>query len=206
MKNPLSYQITEYDCGPTSMLNGISFLFEREEIPPDVIKYITLYCLDSYNQKGEFGKSGTSSMAMMFLSNWLNHFGKVKKFPVCAEYVSGADVSLSPDTRVTLGIQQGGVAIVRLMYGCWHYALLTGVKGNWIYLFDPYYRKRPFKWEGIEIVDGEPGKWNRKVDYRILNQIEKKPYAMGQPDQREAILLFNGKTRKTPANTIEYFI
>lgn len=33
MKNPLHYQFSEYDCGPTSMQNAISFLFEREEIP-----------------------------------------------------------------------------------------------------------------------------------------------------------------------------
>lgn len=30
MKNPLRYQMSEYDCGPTSMLNAISYLFERE--------------------------------------------------------------------------------------------------------------------------------------------------------------------------------
>ena len=40
MKNPLHYQLTEYDCGPTSLLNAISFLFEREEIPPEVIRNI----------------------------------------------------------------------------------------------------------------------------------------------------------------------
>ena len=33
MKIPLRYQISEYDCGPTSMLNAVSYLFEREEIP-----------------------------------------------------------------------------------------------------------------------------------------------------------------------------
>lgn len=32
MKNPLRYQMTEYDCGPTSMLNAVSYLFQREEI------------------------------------------------------------------------------------------------------------------------------------------------------------------------------
>ena len=31
MKNPLHYQFSEYDCGPTTMQNAISFLFEREE-------------------------------------------------------------------------------------------------------------------------------------------------------------------------------
>lgn len=46
MKNPLHYQFSEYDCGPTSMQNAISFLFEREEIPPEVLRNIMLYCLD----------------------------------------------------------------------------------------------------------------------------------------------------------------
>ncbi len=32
MKNPLRYQMTEYDCGPTSMLNAVSYLFQREAI------------------------------------------------------------------------------------------------------------------------------------------------------------------------------
>ena len=36
MKNPLHYQISEYDCGPTSMLNAIIYLFDRDEIPPEV--------------------------------------------------------------------------------------------------------------------------------------------------------------------------
>ena len=26
MKTPLRYQVTEYDCGPTSLLNAVSFL------------------------------------------------------------------------------------------------------------------------------------------------------------------------------------
>ena len=28
MKNPLHYQLSEYDCGPTTMLNAVSYLFE----------------------------------------------------------------------------------------------------------------------------------------------------------------------------------
>ena len=30
MKTPLHYQISEYDCGPTTMMNAMSFLFTRE--------------------------------------------------------------------------------------------------------------------------------------------------------------------------------
>ena len=33
MKSPLRYQVTQYDCGPTTMTNAILYLFEREEIP-----------------------------------------------------------------------------------------------------------------------------------------------------------------------------
>ncbi len=46
MENPLRHQMTEYDCGPTSMLNAVSFLFPRKEIPPEIIRSIMLYCLD----------------------------------------------------------------------------------------------------------------------------------------------------------------
>ena len=94
MKNPLNYQITEFDCGPTTLMNAMSFLFRREEIPPDIIKHIMLYCLDSYNVKGEFGKNGTSRTAMMFLSDWLNQFGKVKKFPILCDFLR-AEMCLS---------------------------------------------------------------------------------------------------------------
>ena len=92
MKNPLHYQFSEYDCGPTSMQNAISFLFEREEIPPEVLRNIMLYCLDCYNSEGVPGKSGTSCAAMMFLSNWLNSMGDLGILAVKSRYLSGKEV------------------------------------------------------------------------------------------------------------------
>ena len=56
MKIPLHYQMSEYDCGPTTMLNAISYLFEVEEIPPEVIRNIMLYSLDCYNDEGRLGE------------------------------------------------------------------------------------------------------------------------------------------------------
>ena len=47
MKSPLRYQVTQYDCGPTTMTNAILYLFEREEIPPDLVRHIGLCTLDS---------------------------------------------------------------------------------------------------------------------------------------------------------------
>ena len=94
MKNPLRYQLSEYDCGPTSMLNALAFLFEREDIPPEAVRNIMLYCLDCYGSDGVSGKSGTSCAAMMFLSNWLNGFGKIGRLHISTQYLSGPAVIL----------------------------------------------------------------------------------------------------------------
>ena len=42
MKNYLNYQSSEYDCGSVSITNGIRYLFDREEISPDILKCITV--------------------------------------------------------------------------------------------------------------------------------------------------------------------
>ena len=40
------FQITEYDCGTVSLHNAISYLFERETIPAELVKTISMYTLD----------------------------------------------------------------------------------------------------------------------------------------------------------------
>jgi hypothetical protein len=206
MKNPLSYQRTEYDCGPTTLLNAMSFLFRRREIPPDIIRYITLYCLDAYNGKGESGKNGTSQMAMMFLSEWLNQFGRAKKFPIRCEYLTREEVWIGGSSRIVAALQQGGAVVVRIWYGCWHYVLLTGADEDSIRLFDPYYRKRAFRREGLALIEEKPCSSNRRVSYALLNSREKSPYALGPKETREAILLFNRSTQIPSGAAIEYFI
>ncbi|GHV07718.1 peptidase C39 [Clostridia bacterium] len=206
MKTPLHYQITEYDCGPTSVLNAMRFLFERENIPPEVQKYVTMYCLDAYNSKGEHGKNGTSKMAMMFLANWLNQFEKTQKFPIFCRYLSGNEASVRANTEVVGALQQGGAVMVRLMYGVWHYVLLTGLDGEWVEVFDPYYREKPFRQKSIQIVNDSPLSMNRRVRIELFEGTGKTTYALGNPDEREAVLFFNTRTRKTPDKTIEYFL
>jgi len=205
MKNPLSYQSTEYDCGPTSMLNAINFLFHRKDISPDVVKNIMLYSLDSYNKKGEAYKSGTTGMAMMFLTNWLNEFGKVKKWPIRCEMINGENVHINQSSKIAECLGQGGVVVARVMLGVWHYVLLTGMDDKYVYLFDPYYRVNSFAVDGIEIIKDAPTKMNRKIRYDILNSEGKGYYALGKLEGRECITIFNNKT-KTSMDNIEYFI
>lgn len=191
MKIPLGYQKSEYDCGPTTMLNAMSYLFEREEIPPDIVKYIMLYSLDAYNEQGEYGKNGTSQMAMMFMTNWLNHFGRVKHFPVHCEYISGADVFVGHNSKIADGLCRGGVVVARVMYDVWHYVLITGYDRRWVYLFDPYYRRRPYTLRGVEIIGDKPFCRNRRVDPARMNDTGNGLYAFGDLDVREAVILFN---------------
>lgn len=206
MKNPLHYQISEYDCGPTAVLNGISYLFEREEISPEIIRNVMLYCLDCYGSEGTPGKSGTSRAAMMFLSNWLNGFGEIRGLPVSSRYLAGKSVWLGQESYINDALHRGGAVVVRLFYDEPHYVLLTGERDGQIYMFDPYYRDIPFEQEDIRIVLDHPAQYNRIVPEHYFNGEDLTIYALGPAEGREAVLLFNEDIKATPEKTIEYFI
>ena len=213
MKNILNYQSSEYDCGPVTLTNAIRYLFDREDIYPDIIKYIMLYCLDSYNEKGEIGKLGTSASAMMFLANWMNQFGKMKNFPISCEFLSKEDVHISQDSQIICALQQGGVVVLRLYLEVAHYVLLTGIEGDSIYIFDPYYEEEndpEFDAEyydpGITLINDQPKRANRLISIEKLNRTTENFYEMGPYDIREAVIIFNTDTRLLPEDTIDYFI
>ena len=213
MKNLLNYQSSEYDCGPVTLTNAVRYLFEREDIYPDIIKYIMLYCLDSYNEKGEVGKLGTSATAMMFLANWLNQFGKMKKFPISCEFLSGENVHISQTDKIICALQQGGVVVLRLFLEVPHYVLLTGIEGDNLYIFDPYYEEEDdpelseeYSELGITFINNQPKRANRLVSIERLNRITEGFYEMGPYDTREAVIVFNTDTRLLPEDTIDYFI
>ena len=109
MNNPLRYQITEYDCGPTSVLNGISALFPREVIPPDIPRYVMLYSLDGWGEDGVIGKTGTTATAMMFMSNWFNSYGRLGRIPISSHFYTGAQVNMREDGPVMEALHRGGV-------------------------------------------------------------------------------------------------
>ncbi|MCM1386205.1 MAG: hypothetical protein NC231_02670 [Bacillus sp. (in: Bacteria)] len=213
MKNLLNYQSSEYDCGPVTLTNAVRYLFEREDIYPDIIKYIMLYCLDSYNENGEVGKHGTSATAMMFLSNWLNQFGRMKNFPISCEFISGEDVHINQTGKILYALQQGGVVVLRVFLDVGHYVLLTGVEDDNIYLFDPYYEEEDdpelseeYSEPGITFIPDQPKRANRLVSIERLNRTGEGFYEMGPYPIREAVIIFNNNTRLLPEDTIDYFI
>ncbi len=207
MKNQLSYQASEYDCGPTTLLNAIRYLFEREEIQPDIIKAISLYTLDGYDNNGESGKSGTSYMAMMFLSNWFNHYGSIKNFPIHTEFLMNENVVLGQNSQIIGCLQQGGAVILCVWLGDYkHYILLTGIDQDYLCLFDPYDWDVPVDGNRIIKAEGLPKQMNRKVKIEVISDDQKGFYALGEKQGREAMLLYNKNTRKTPEKSIEYMI
>jgi hypothetical protein len=206
MKNPLRYQVSEYDCGPTSMLNAVSYLFAREEIQPEILRNIMIYSLDCYGQSGVLGQSGTSRMAMMFLSRWLSGVGDAGLLPIECQYLSGKSVYLGEQSLVVDALNRGGVVVMRLYMDGEHYVLLTKREGENIYLFDPYYMtENPFGSE-IEFNLEQPCRYNRIVPFACFNREEAAPYALGKVVEREAVLLFDTRNKLTAERTIEYFI
>lgn len=204
MKNPLHYQMTEYDCGPTSMLNAISYLFHREEIPPEIVRNIMLYCLDCFGPDGASGKCGTSCMAMMFLSNWLSGFGQAGHLPVSSQYLSGREVNFSQNGGLSDALRRKGATVVRVDLEGWHYVLLTGIQKDMVYFFDPYYRTEPFDDLDLRVETACPDAYNRIAPIHCFegNSV----YALPPPEKREAVLLFNENTKLTAETTVEYII
>ena len=62
-----------------------------------------------------------------------------------------------------------------------------------------------FAREGIEVTCAYPHEYNRVVPFSCFNRETKELYALGPVASREAVLLFDLRTRRTADATIEYF-
>lgn len=74
----------------------------------------------------------------------------------------------------------------------WHDVLLTGIEGDEVRLFDPYYCAKPFGDPTLQMVMDHPDAYNRIVPVSYLG--------------REAVLLRNRRTELTEERTVEYVI
>lgn len=207
MKNYLNYQSSEYDCGPTTIVNAVRFLFDREQVPPELLKSISTYTLDTYNESGEVGKNGTSRMALCFLSHWLTHFGERKKFPIYSEYLVREQVKIEEGGKILQCLRNKGVAVARVWSGgVGHYVLLTEALDGEIGLFDPYesdFADEPDyipEEHGFRIVEDQPRKLNRYVRWDIFNSEEVINFSFGEIGLREAMLVYN--TDLTPRHLL----
>ena len=213
MKVPLRYQVTNNDCGPTSMLNALSYLCEREEIPPEVLKYTYALMIDRH--RGSKSPGGTSERAMAFCAHWLNDCAASVGFPVEALHLRGDDVAFTDDSLLVQWVEKGGVAVTScFLCNSDHYVLITGIERDeqdalaGARLFDPWYldpegsfaEGGQFAHMGSDVtfVHDEPFSCNRIVSARLIEGCVKCDYSLTCNTPREATLL-----RRTTTDNLE---
>lgn len=191
MSVPLNYQISEYDCGPISMLNALSFQFSRKAIQPSMIKAVFNYTMDSCDAKGRSGQKGTSAAALRFIGKWLNEYRQQCDFPVYCKNLKPAEIYLGEGSKLNIAIENGAVAIVRCLLGTGHYILITGIEGEYVLAWDPYYLAKPIRKKTIETITDAPFTHNRRIHFSQMNQAGRFYYNLGEEEKRECLLIYN---------------
>ena len=187
MKIPLRFQITEFDCGAVSLLNCLSFLYEREEIPAVLIKKNYRYALDRSDESGNQGNGGTSERAVEKITEWLNAFSSEHNFNLVCEMQEGENVSKE---RIAKCLNQKGVILVKLWQEVEHYIIVTKMTKKKVYIFDPYYmRKDHYRNErDVRMVFNKPFSYNRVVSIKRFFSESHEDFALGPIEKRECVL------------------
>jgi hypothetical protein len=185
MTSSFREQISEKDCVPTSILNAFSHLFERKEIPSEVIQRTYLYCLDS--------QQGTTDLAVKLLCNWLNEY-RHNVFSVSAEFYEGDRVHLGRGNPISQCLNRGGAALLKVTHQAHflHYILCLGIDDGWIHCFDPYPRTtRSNKTGRYEfMLEGELGNANLRIASAWLGASGRSgQFRLGSKQQRSCLLI-----------------
>ena len=189
MKSPLRYQATQYDCGPTTITNAIMYLFEREEIPPDLVRHIGQCTLDSYDREGHCGMYGTSGAAIRHFGAWLNELRYAGLLPIRSSYLDREMVYFGPGSVISKALRDGAAIVLHVFHDEGHYILLTGETREGILAFDPYYRGNEVRRKGVIRVDDEPFSHNLIIPGIPLNDSGRDYYSMGEIAAREALII-----------------
>jgi hypothetical protein len=190
---PLHYQVSEYDCVPTSFVNALCYLFERKTIPPMVVRHIFAYSLDTVSREARLGRAGTSRPAVRLMGHWLASY-KTKDFRVATEYLEGEEVHLGSGSHIINWINEGGVALcnVRLSRAEEHFLLAVQEWQGWIYCFDPYYRTglRGLKNRARILIPEDGRAPNLAVAHHWLDGTSRNQrFALGPIEEREVLLI-----------------
>ena len=133
MKSPLRYQITDFDCGSVSLINCLTYLFEREEVPAELVRIITTFSLECYNEKGMLENNAYTKQLNYVVSKWVSEFARQKMIPLKSLYLTGEKIGLS----MIVGClkREGCVNVKTYRDGYEHYAsLYRGRTGNYLLL------------------------------------------------------------------------
>lgn len=192
MKTPLRYQASEFDCGPTAVLNAISFLYDTKEIPPEFVKKIYEVSLDEYDGKMPH-RRGTSTTSMRYLADWFNRYAQQTGFPIKAASYIGTAVHLGEDSPILQCLRDGGTAVVKCILEEDHYITLTGIEGSCVHVFDPYFEDYDIFAKGVTFVSDRPKEMNRMIDISLMDCNGQCDYAFCSVEKRCAMLIYKTK-------------
>ena len=110
MKSPLRYQATDADCGKTSFVNAFMYLFERSEIPPQAVDFVTRVTGDCNLAVNGYYR-GTSAHALAFMAAWCNDYLVKAGMPVRCQALRDDEVSMAEGSPLVEGLRSGAVAV-----------------------------------------------------------------------------------------------
>ncbi len=196
MKSPLRYQATDFDCSGVSLMNCLMYLFEREEMPAELVKVMSAAILDCYDSDGNL-KEGSSSVLMKFVSRWVGVFAFDKGIPLACKYKSGQEVS---PYDIAKCLKEGGCVNMRTyVQNKEHFVVLTAIDDNYVYLFDPYFKTaEAYKDnESVEYIGGHPFAFNRRVKVEQFLDVRPKEFSLGPVEKREIVLFMRDDSALT---------
>ena len=188
MKVPLRFQITEFDCGTTSLINALAFLFEREELPVSLLRAIYKYTLDAEGENGIVGEAGTSRKAVEKLSHWITRYANNNDFNIVCQVLEKENVT---EDKIRECLDKNGCVLARCYQQVEHYVLITGIDNNFAYIFDPYYLKDDYYYNDkqVAIVSHQSFSHNRIVKINRLFNQSHQDFSLMEVEKREIVLI-----------------
>lgn len=199
MKLPLLYQTTNYDCGPTAVLNAIRFLYDREQIPPEFVHKAFSCMLDRSNGECVFARGGTTNAALRYYAQWLNIYARDIHYNIRTYYIEGDKVNMREGSLIRKCLNMDGAVVARCCVQEDHFITLTGMQlgteenpydtMEYVRLFDPWYMEKPL-WNDsrIQRVNDKPKEYNMLVPVEDLEAGRETWYALENCDEKCAAL------------------
>lgn len=191
MKIPLRFQITEFDCGTVALQNAISYLFDRENVPPELIRAISIYTVNCYDDEGNISEGGTSRETMDKMTRWITEYANRNNFGISCVHLEKGQVDVNAIKKC---ISEGGCVLLRTFQKDEHFAIITAMDDNFVYLWDSYYLGETYydNEKQVTIIFNKPFHYNRQVSMKRFLSDSVKDFALGPIDRRECVL-FNKK-------------
>lgn len=194
MKSPLRYQMTEYDSAQTSILNGISYLMDREKINPSLISQIYRYSFDNMN--GEFkSDSYQSDNIMTFITKYINDFNKMNEYKLHFDEMDSSNIDMN---FIKDCVSNNQIIIMPVTIdNSERYVTITNTADENVCMFDPYYidNNNELFTSNKDIIfeDAKPFEYNRIIskDRLFANNI---PYA--KVSNKKAFVLTSNKLKE----------